>query len=178
MFNHHLAVCSACSITHSHLHQLQLPVTKMLLHTSLPSIVSLTLLSSFILSSDNSEFLEESDKYIDEVETQWKQYRNLAKDGFIYNDSFIVFDDYEELVSEVNDYNNNLYDEMMAADDAPPATLGDIPQLGFESTLMGMVNALQEIQSKGDQMMDAISNQKKVLVKLRTEVSDVMQYMI
>ena len=36
---------------------------------------------------------------------------------------------------------------------------------------MGMVNALQEIQSKGDQMMNAINDQKKVLVKLRTEVN-------
>ena len=121
----------------------------------------------------DDDFYEENDKYIDEVQTQWKQYRNLAKDGFIYNDSFIVFDDYEELVTQVND-TNNLYEEMMSdleeEGDQPPATIGDIPKLGFESTLMGMVNALQEIQSKGDQMMDAISNQKKVLVKLRSEV--------
>ena len=122
----------------------------------------------------DDDFFEENDKYIDEVQTQWKQYRNLAKDGFIYNDSFIVFDDYDELVTQVND-TNNLYKEMMSdleeEGDQPPATIGDIPKLGFESTLMGMVNALQEIQSKGDQMMDAISNQKKVLVKLRSEVS-------
>lgn len=147
-------------------------VSKMLLHTSLLSSFTIILLLSSLVISDDG-FYEENDKYIDEVQTQWKQYRNLAKDGFIYNDSFIVFDDYEELVTQVND-TNNLYEEMMSGleeeGDQPPATIGDIPKLGFESTLMGMVNALQEIQSKGDQMMDAISNQKKVLVKLRSEV--------
>jgi len=100
-----------------------------------------------------------TDKYIDNVQQQWKQYRNLVKDGFIYNDSFLVINDYEEILSDNND---------LAAD---PASLGDIPNLGFESTLMGMVNALQEIQSKGDQMMNAINDQKKVLVKLRSEVN-------
>ena len=110
--------------------------------------------------SDNH--FEESDndeRYIDTVQSQWKQYRNLVKDGFLYNDSFVVINDYDELISDIGD-----------SDIINDASIGDIPKLGFESTLMGMVTALQEIQSKGDQMMNAISDQKRVLVKLRTEV--------
>ena len=84
---------------------------------------------------------------------------DLVKDGFLYNDSFVVVNDYDELLSEIGE-----------SDISNEASIGDIPKLGFESTLMGMVTALQEIQSKGDQMMNAISDQKKVLVKLRSEV--------
>ena len=43
-------------------------------------------------------------------------------------------------------------------------------QAGFESTLGGMIDALKEIQSKGDFMMDAITEQKEVLINLRSEV--------
>ena len=43
-------------------------------------------------------------------------------------------------------------------------------QAGFESTLGGMIDALKEIQSKGDFMMDAIKEQKEVLINLRSEV--------
>ena len=39
-----------------------------------------------------------TDQYIDNVQQQWKQYRNLVKDGFIYNDSFLVINDYEEIL--------------------------------------------------------------------------------
>ena len=43
-------------------------------------------------------------------------------------------------------------------------------QGGFESTLEGMMDALKEIQSKGDLMMEAIKDQKEVLINLRSEV--------
>ena len=44
-------------------------------------------------------------------------------------------------------------------------------QAGFESTLGGMIDALKEIQSKGDFMMDAIKEQEEVLINLRSEVN-------
>ena len=44
-------------------------------------------------------------------------------------------------------------------------------QAGFESTLGGMIDALKEIQIKGDFMMDAIKEQKEVLVNLGSEVN-------
>lgn len=125
-----------------------------------------TFLSLIVIITSDSDYsdnhFEESDndeRYIDTVQSQWKQYRNLVKDGFLYNDSFVVINDYDELISDIGD-----------SDIINDASIGDIPKLGFESTLMGMVTALQEIQSKGDQMMNAISDQKRVLVKLRTEV--------
>ena len=128
----------------------------MLAHcTFLTLIVIITSDSEFIETADN----EERESYIDTVQSQWKQYRNLVKDGFLYNDSFVVINDYDELISDAGD-----------SDIINDASIGDIPKLGFESTLMGMVTALQEIQSKGDQMMNAISDQKRVLVKLRSEV--------
>ena len=43
-------------------------------------------------------------------------------------------------------------------------------QGGFGSTLEGMMDALKEIQSKGDLMMEAIKDQKEVLINLRSEV--------
>ena len=118
-----------------------------------------TFLTLIVIITSDSEFIEERESYIDTVQSQWKQYRNLVKDGFLYNDSFVVINDYDELISDARD-----------SDIINDASIGDIPKLGFESTLMGMVTALQEIQSKGDQMMNAISDQKRVLVKLRSEV--------
>ena len=118
-----------------------------------------TFLTLVVIITGDSEFIEEKESYIDTVQSQWKQYRNLVKDGFLYNDSFVVINDYDELISDAGD-----------SDIINDGSIGDIPKLGFESTLMGMVTALQEIQSKGDQMMNAISDQKRVLVKLRSEV--------
>ena len=118
-----------------------------------------TFLTLIVIITSDSDYNEESERYIDTVQSQWKQYRNLVKDGFLYNDSFVVINDYDELISDAGD-----------SDIINDASIGDIPKLGFESTLMGMVTALQEIQSKGDQMMNAISDQKRVLVKLRSEV--------
>ena len=118
-----------------------------------------TFLTLIVIITSDSEFIEEKESYIDTVQSQWKQYRNLVKDGFLYNDSFVVINDYDELISDAGD-----------SDIINDGSIGDIPKLGFESTLMGMVTALQEIQSKGDQMMNAISDQKRVLVKLRSEV--------
>ena len=118
-----------------------------------------TFLTLIVIITSDSDYNDESERYIDTVQSQWKQYRNLVKDGFLYNDSFVVINDYDELISDAGD-----------SDIINDASIGDIPKLGFESTLMGMVTALQEIQSKGDQMMNAISDQKRVLVKLRSEV--------
>merc|ERR1712038_2100375 len=101
--------------------------------------------------------------HLDSVQDNWSQYRAIVNDGgVLYNDSFIVVNDYDTSPdgspTETNDNSslNNLNQPL--------------PKLGFENTLMGMVNALQEIQSKGDQMMTAITDQKAVLVKLRSEV--------
>ena len=85
--------------------------------------------------------------------------------GFLYNDSFIVVNDYDQS-PEGSQTDADITDN--------PSSLNNLnqplPKLGFENTLIGMVNALQEIQSKGDQMMTAINDQKAVLVKLRSEV--------
>ena len=125
----------------------------MLAHCTFLSLIVIITSDSDYSDNDNNE------KYIDTVQSQWKQYRNLVKDGFLYNDSFVVINDYDDMISDAGD-----------SDIINDASIGDIPKLGFESTLMGMVTALQEIQSKGDQMMNAISDQKRVLVKLRSEV--------
>ena len=129
----------------------------------------ITIFFNVIASAHSEEFNEDlNEKYIDSVQDQWKQYRNLVKDGFMYNDSFIVINDYEDILDNENNDLNYIVSEDVIDNDS--AAIGDIPKLGFESTLMGMVSALQEIQSKGDQMMNAINDQKNVLVKLRTEV--------
>ena len=129
----------------------------------------ITIFVNVIASAHSEEFNEDlNEKYIDSVQDQWKQYRNLVKDGFMYNDSFIVINDYEDILDNENNDLNYIVSEDVIDNDS--AAIGDIPKLGFESTLMGMVSALQEIQSKGDQMMNAINDQKNVLVKLRTEV--------
>jgi len=101
--------------------------------------------------------------HLDSVQDNWSQYRAIVNDGgFLYNDSFIV----------VNDYDTSPDGSPTETNDNPSLNNLNqpLPKLGFENTLMGMVNALQEIQSKGDQMMTAITDQKAVLVKLRSEV--------
>ena len=70
----------------------------------------------------------------------------------------------------VNDYDNPSDESQADLTDNLNTLNQPLPKLGFENTLMGMVAALQEIQSKGDQMMTAINDQKAVLVKLRSEV--------
>ena len=98
--------------------------------------------------------------HLDSVRDNWSQYRALVNEGgFLYNDSFIVVNDYDQPPPDgsLTDTTDNLSQPL--------------PKLGFENTLMGMVNALQEIQSKGDQMMTAINDQKAVLAQLRSEVA-------
>ena len=70
----------------------------------------------------------------------------------------------------VNDYDQSTDESQADLTDNLNTLNQPLPKLGFENTLMGMVAALQEIQSKGDQMMTAINDQKAVLVKLRSEV--------
>ena len=99
--------------------------------------------------------------HLDSVRDNWSQYRALVNEGgFLYNDSFIV----------VNDYDQAPPDGSLSTDTTDNLSQ-PLPKLGFENTLMGMVNALQEIQSKGDQMMTAINDQKAVLAQLRSEVA-------
>ena len=43
-------------------------------------------------------------------------------------------------------------------------------QTGFDSTLSVMMDALKEIQTRGDQMMNVINDQREVLINLRSEV--------
>ena len=94
------------------------------------------------------------------MEDRWTHYRTLVSDGgFLYNDSFIVVNDYDQTTMETNIETDS------------DTSVGDVPKLGFQNTLMGMVSALQDIQTKGDQMMAAISDQKEVLSKLRAEVA-------
>ena len=60
----------------------------------------ITIFVNVIASAHSEEFNEDlNEKYIDSVQDQWKQYRNLVKDGFMYNDSFIVINDYEDIYS-------------------------------------------------------------------------------
>ena len=135
---------------HDHHHHHQLPsVRKMLSQWSLLPVMVLA--------------QTDIDPHLDLVEDNWSQYRAIVNDGgFLYNDSFILVNDYDQSP------------DGSLADITHNASLDNLnqplPKLGFENTLMGMVNALQEIQSKGDQMMTAISDQKSVLVKLRSRV--------
>ena len=123
------------------------PVITMLHHCSLLLVLALV----------NADPI--TDHSVEKVQDQWKQYRTIVSDsGFLYNESFVVINDYDE--SPDSNPNND--------SDIIPS---DPPKLGFEKTLMGMVSALQDIQRKGDQMMSAITDQKQVLVKLRSEVA-------
>ena len=63
--------------------------------TCLAFIVS-KIAATDIVSDENDR--DVTDQYIDNVQQQWKQYRNLVKDGFIYNESFLVINDYEEIL--------------------------------------------------------------------------------
>merc|ERR1719510_25826 len=102
--------------------------------------------------------------HLDSVRDNWSQYRALVNEGgFLYNDSFIVVNDYDQPPPDgsLTDTTDNLSQPL--------------PKLGFENTLMGMVNALQEIQSKGDQMMTAINDQKAVVAAAERRLEETVR---
>ena len=127
-----------------------------------PSVITMlrqcSLLSLLVLVTPHT--ITDREEAGQTVEDRWSQYRALLSDGgFLYNDSFIVVNDYDQSLDETN------------FDIDGDSNLEEVPKHGFENTLMGMVSALQDIQSKGDQMMSAITDQKKVLSRLRSEVA-------
>jgi len=120
------------------------------------------------------------------MQDRWKEYRNIVRGGFFFNDSIIVMADYSdgernsdlvnlqesEQVYESREELSQNDEKLELANDHKEDGKGsrDILKAGFESTLGGMMDALKEIQSKGDFMMDAIKEQKDVLISLRSEV--------
>jgi len=116
------------------------------------------------------------------MQDRWKEYRNIVRGGFFFNDSVIVMADYSddevngdkinldeiEIKQELSDTKEDVQISNEIKKDEKDSR--DILKAGFESTLNGMMNALKEIQTKGDFMMDAIKEQKEVLINLRSEV--------
>jgi len=110
------------------------------------------------------------------IEERWKEYRNIVKDGFFLNDSMIVLAEYED----VNDKSNEI--NQVAQETPSVSTLNNKMEqsieeskglnfkTGFESTMKLMMNALGEIQERGDQMIEVINEQQYVLRNIKMEV--------
>lgn len=127
------------------------------------------------------------DSDIAEVQERWRQYRNLVTDGFFLNDSMIVLADYstEEVEEEgeknfkkeelgiyvgKNDKSDKEKDEAnFSEEDLEESSL---EPGSFKETMVEMMEALADIQTKGDLMMDAIRGQRKLLYSVREEVKE------
>ena len=72
-----------------------LSVSKMLAYCTCLSFIVFRIAATDGVSDEDRDV---TDQFIDNVQQQGKQYRNLVKDGFIYNDSFLVINDYEEIL--------------------------------------------------------------------------------
>ena len=124
------------------------------------------------------------DSDIAEVQERWRQYRNLVTDGFFLNDSMIVLADYsteeveqenirkEELGIDV-DKNDKSDIEKDEANFSEEDLEGSSLEPGsFKETMVEMMEALADIQTKGDLMMDAIRGQRELLYSVREEVKE------
>ena len=128
------------------------------------------------------------DSDIAEVQERWRQYRNLVTDGFFLNDSMIVLADYstEEVEEEgeknfkkeelgiyvgKNDKSDNEKDNKanFSEEDLEKSSL---EPGSFKETMVEMMEALADIQTKGDLMMDAIRGQRELLYSVREEVKE------
>ena len=161
--------------------------------------LSLLLLLSFvccsILAMDHGTarlLTLESD--IAEVQEKWRQYRNIVTDGFFLNDSMIVLADYdteeEEKESDLDQIKkaNEDNSESDESDFGKGATGSNETRLdledtglekgGFKETMIEMMEALADIQIKGDMMMGAIQSQRELLDNVRKEVKEAEERLI
>ena len=132
------------------------------------------------------------DSDIKEVQEKWRQYRNAVKDGFFFNETMIVVSDYESDEKGSGDLVEEKYESFLDNKDsvgteeesdevvkseAAAAVIENIEKNGlekggFETTLTGMMDALADIQTKGDLMMGAIRGQRELLFDVRGEVRE------
>ena len=133
------------------------------------------------------------DSDIAEVQERWRQYRNAVKDGFFFNETMIVVSDYEsddqegyaELTTAINDNipTSNVDNREIGSSTETSGVIAEseialganiekngLEKGGFETTLTGMMEALEDIQTKGDLMMGAIRGQRELLFDVRGEV--------
>ena len=133
------------------------------------------------------------DSDIAEVQERWRQYRNAVKDGFFFNETMIVVSDYEsddqegseKLTTAINDNipTSNVDNRDIKSSTETSGVIAEseiavganiekngLEKGGFETTLTGMMEALEDIQTKGDLMMGAIRGQRELLFDVRGEV--------
>ena len=132
------------------------------------------------------------DSDIKEVQEKWRQYRNAVKDGFFFNETMIVVSDYEsdengsgDLTGTKLDYftspkekSDGIIDSEVAVTVNENIETNGLEKGGFETTLTGMMDALADIQTKGDLMMGAIRGQRELLYDVRGEVREAEEKLI
>ena len=169
----------------------------------LPLLLSLLpLLSCSTLTMDPSTArLLSLESDIKEVQERWRQYRNIVTDGFFLNDSMIVLADYDtgeengewEEGDEEIDF-EKLKSENMGNGEGHEADFGKdetdmnetgadleengLEKGGFKETMIEMMEALADIQIKGDMMMGAIRSQRQLLYNVREEVKEAEEMLI
>ena len=161
-------------------------------------LISVTCLPrrSITLDSDHKELaigtarLLTLDSDIKEVQEKWRQYRNAVKDGFFFNETMIVVSDYESdekgsgdslvdnLVGTVENSDGIVESEVAGTAVNENIETNGLEKGGFETTLTGMMDALADIQTKGDLMMGAIRGQRELLYDVRGEVREAEERLI
>ena len=129
------------------------------------------------------------DSDIKEVQEKWRQYRNAVKDGFFFNETMIVVSDYESdekgpetklenSISTKEKSDGVVESEVAAAEVNANIETNGLEKGGFETTLTGMMDALADIQTKGDLMMGAIRGQRELLYDVRGEVREAEERLV
>ena len=159
--------------------------------TCLPRRPSTPDLDSKELSIGTARLLS-LDSDIKEVQEKWRRYRNAVKDGFFFNETMIVVSDYESDENGSGDLTGTKLDNFTSAkeksdgivDSEVAVTVNEnietngLEKGGFETTLTGMMDALADIQTKGDLMMGAIRGQRELLYDVRGEVREAEEKLI
>ena len=122
---------------------------------------------------------------IKEVQERWRQYRNIVTDGFFLNDSMIVLADYDtgeenrewEEGDEEIDFDFGK-DETDLNETGADLEENGLEKGGFKETMIEMMEALADIQIKGDMMMGAIRSQRQLLYNVREEVKEAEEMLI
>ena len=163
------------------------------LFTSITSTTSLPTSLHRSVDVGSARRLIALDSDIAEVQERWRQYRNAVKDGFFFNETMIVVSDYEsddqegseELTTAINDNipTSNVDNRDIKSSTETSGVIAEseiavganiekngLEKGGFETTLTGMMEALEDIQTKGDLMMGAIRGQRELLFDVRGEV--------
>ena len=163
------------------------------LFTSITSTTSLPTSLHRRVDVGSARRLTALDSDIAEVQERWRQYRNAVKDGFFFNETMIVVSDYEtddqegseELTTAINDNipTSSVDNREIGSSTETSGVIAEseialganiekngLEKGGFETTLTGMMEALEDIQTKGDLMMGAIRGQRELLFDVRGEV--------